>query len=148
VSWYTWLEQGRDINVSQSVVEAVSRALLLDQAEREHLYLLAGLNPPRPATNLGPPLAPELRRLLEGGLPRPAFVMEWHWNFVAINEAACAVLGHGEAGHNLLVTFFTNPRYCAGVTSWAERAPGLVAEFVPMQRDNPMTSASNVSPRR
>src|SRR5262245_24667076 len=47
-SWYTWLEQGRDINVSDSVVDAISRALRLSQAERAYLYRLAGLNPPPP----------------------------------------------------------------------------------------------------
>ncbi|MEV5329878.1 helix-turn-helix transcriptional regulator [Nonomuraea sp. NPDC052634] len=31
VSWYTWLEQGRDIKVSDAVLDAVARALLLDE---------------------------------------------------------------------------------------------------------------------
>ncbi|WP_243717380.1 helix-turn-helix transcriptional regulator, partial [Actinomadura sp. KC345] len=39
VSWYTWLEQGRDITVSGDVLDAIGRALRLDAAEREHLYL-------------------------------------------------------------------------------------------------------------
>lgn len=47
VSWYTWLEQGRDITVSSEVLDAASRALRLTDLERAHLYLLAGLNPPR-----------------------------------------------------------------------------------------------------
>src|SRR5688500_12248072 len=48
VSWYTWLEQGREINVSAGVLDAIARVLRLDPAEREHLYLLSGLNPPQP----------------------------------------------------------------------------------------------------
>jgi FAD/FMN-containing dehydrogenase len=55
VSWYTWLEQGRDITVSAQVLDAVARALRLDEAERTHLYPLAGLNPPI-APDLGDPL--------------------------------------------------------------------------------------------
>src|SRR5688500_18144974 len=47
VSWYTWLEQGCDIKVSEDVLDAIARALRLDEAERQHLYLLAGLNPPQ-----------------------------------------------------------------------------------------------------
>src|SRR5579863_10060783 len=43
VTWYTWLEQGRQINASQQVLGAVARTLLLDQAEREHLFRLADL---------------------------------------------------------------------------------------------------------
>ncbi|MET7801825.1 helix-turn-helix domain-containing protein, partial [Streptomyces decoyicus] len=41
VSWYTWLEQGRDIKVSGRVLDAVSSALRLNAAERAHLYRLA-----------------------------------------------------------------------------------------------------------
>ena len=43
VTWYTWLEQGRDINVSAQVLEAISRTLRLDRLERNHLYTLAGI---------------------------------------------------------------------------------------------------------
>jgi transcriptional regulator with XRE-family HTH domain len=41
VSWYTWLEQGREINVSTQVLDAVARVLRLDRAERWHMYVLA-----------------------------------------------------------------------------------------------------------
>ncbi|MEV0250817.1 helix-turn-helix transcriptional regulator [Nocardia sp. NPDC050712] len=42
VTWYTWLEQGREINASAQVLDAVARALRLDTAERAHLYELVG----------------------------------------------------------------------------------------------------------
>src|SRR5919197_5482454 len=41
VTWYTWLEQGRPINASAQVLDAVARTLRLDSAERMHLYHLA-----------------------------------------------------------------------------------------------------------
>src|ERR1700758_3676955 len=41
VSWYTWLEQGRDINPSPDVLDALARALRLDAAERKTLFALA-----------------------------------------------------------------------------------------------------------
>ena len=47
-SWYQWLEQGRDISVSPQVLDSVARVLRLSSAERRHLYVLAGLNPPAP----------------------------------------------------------------------------------------------------
>src|SRR5215472_14274027 len=40
VTWYTWLEQGRDIKVSDQVLDAISRTLMLDRDERAHLYTL------------------------------------------------------------------------------------------------------------
>jgi transcriptional regulator with XRE-family HTH domain len=45
VTWYTWLEQGREINASMQVLDAVARTLRLDRAEREHLYQLAEATP-------------------------------------------------------------------------------------------------------
>jgi transcriptional regulator with XRE-family HTH domain len=45
-TWYTWLEQGRDIRVSPEALAAIARALKLDSAERAHLFHLAGHAPP------------------------------------------------------------------------------------------------------
>ncbi|NDU76033.1 helix-turn-helix domain-containing protein [Actinomadura sp. DSM 109109] len=129
VSWYTWLEQGRDIKVSGDVLDAISRALRLDRAEREHLYLLAGLNPPQADAGPAAPITPELRRVLDAWSPRPAYVRDRHWNFVAINDAAREVFGYGDIDHNCLVSFFTNVRYRSTHTHWADAAPGLVARF-------------------
>jgi transcriptional regulator with XRE-family HTH domain len=48
VTWYTWLEQARNINVSISVLERLALALKLKAEEREHLFLLAGYAAPLP----------------------------------------------------------------------------------------------------
>src|ERR1700757_4989425 len=45
-TWYTWLEQGRDINVSDQVLDSLSRTLRLDHDERRHLFTLAGTRDP------------------------------------------------------------------------------------------------------
>lgn len=127
VSWYTWLEQGRDINVSGAVLDAIARALRLDDAEREHLYLLAGLNPPVARAEAGTRVAPALRRLLDSWSPRPAYVRDRYWNFVAVNDAARAVFGFDEHDHNCLVSYFTNARYQAMHRTSA--ANGVVARF-------------------
>ncbi|TDD76095.1 XRE family transcriptional regulator [Actinomadura darangshiensis] len=129
VSWYTWLEQGRDIKVSGDVLDAIARALRLDGAEREHLYLLAGLNPPQAEAGPAVPITPELRRLLDAWSPRPAYVRDRLWNFVAINDSAREVFGYGDTDHNCLVTFFTNVRYRSMHTHWSAAAPGVVARF-------------------
>ncbi|HET9071724.1 MAG TPA: helix-turn-helix transcriptional regulator [Acidimicrobiales bacterium] len=51
MTWYTWLEQGRDINASEAVLDAVARTLLLDAHERDHLFTLAGVAPPPARTS-------------------------------------------------------------------------------------------------
>ena len=48
LSWYTWLEQGRDIHPSAHVLDAIARVLALDAAERAHLFHLARVELPLP----------------------------------------------------------------------------------------------------
>ncbi|MFI0357343.1 helix-turn-helix transcriptional regulator [Actinomadura sp. 9N407] len=129
VSWYTWLEQGRDIRASEAVLDAIARALRLDDAEREHLYLLAGLNPPARGGDDLAAVPPELRRVLESWSPRPGYVRDRYWNFVAINDAARAVFGYGDDDRNCLMSFFTNTRYRSVHSHWDAAAPGVVARF-------------------
>ena len=129
VSWYTWLEQGREINVSAEVLDAIGRALRLTEPERAHLYLLAGLNPPRAAGVGGAEVTPQLRHLLDAWTPRPAVLRDRYLNLLSINEAARTVFGYHDADHNCLITFFTNARYRGMHIHWASVAPAVVAAF-------------------
>ncbi|GAA2628468.1 helix-turn-helix transcriptional regulator [Actinomadura fulvescens] len=129
VSWYTWLEQGRDINVSAEVLDAISRGLRLNEHERVHLHRLAGLNPPPPGEARGAAVSPELRRLMDSWSPRPALLRDRHWHIIAVNDAARRVFGYGDSDHNCLITFFTNARYRAMHVEWESVAPSVVAAF-------------------
>ncbi|MEU2175396.1 MULTISPECIES: helix-turn-helix transcriptional regulator [Nocardia] len=128
VSWYTWLEQGRDITVSAEVLDAIGTALRLSGPERTHLYLLAGLNPP-PGRARDTEVTPELRRLLDAWGARPAVLRDRCWNLLGVNDAARSVFGFGDADHNCLVSFFTNPRYRGMHVEWTAIAPAVVAAF-------------------
>ena len=73
VTWYTWLEQGRDISTSVQVIDALVRALLLTGDQQRHLRELAGLpplEPPVPADDM----LPRLQRLSDAQAPCPASV--------------------------------------------------------------------------
>ncbi|WP_280354548.1 helix-turn-helix transcriptional regulator [Nocardia otitidiscaviarum] len=129
VSWYTWLEQGRDITVSGEVLDAIAGALLLNEVERAHLYLLAGLNPPPAAGRTGGALTPAVRQLLDAWGWRPAVLRDRAWNVLAYNESAGTVFGFDARAHNCLRTFFTNPRYRALPEVWADAAPAVVAAY-------------------
>nr|WP_242001718.1 helix-turn-helix domain-containing protein [Kribbella steppae] len=120
VSWYTWLEQGRDINVSGEVLDAISKALRLSEPERSHLYLLAGLNPPVRSATVGA-VTEELRRLVDAWSPRPAILRDQYWNLLAINDATRTVFGYDDTDHNCLISFFTNAG-TAGCTSTGHRS--------------------------
>jgi transcriptional regulator with XRE-family HTH domain len=128
VSWYQWLEQGREISVSPQVLDSVARTLRLDEAERRHLYVLAGLNPPLPVASPGQPADPVLLRLVDGLLPMPALLQDKYWNIIAANRAAELVFPlDGE--RNGLVCFFADPRFRSCLVGWQDAAASLVAQF-------------------
>jgi transcriptional regulator with XRE-family HTH domain len=86
VTWYTWLEQGRPVSPSASVLEAVSRALRLDAAECDHLHRLAGTIAPtddRAAVRLDP----EIQVIVDGLVPYPASVVNARFDVLAWNAA-------------------------------------------------------------
>jgi transcriptional regulator with XRE-family HTH domain len=130
VSWYQWLEQGRDITVSGQVLDAVARVLKLDEAELRHLYVLAGLNPPL-ARHSGEqvPVAAGLTRIIDSWMPFPANIIDRYWNNIVYNEAGSVVFDFGEQWRNCLVGYFTNPVYRGRCQWWDENAAMVVAEY-------------------
>src|SRR5690242_4983575 len=75
VTWYTWLEQGRRINASVQVLDAIARALRLDPTERAHLFRLAEVpGAATIATCDDCPLPGEVQQILDA-LPFPASVI-------------------------------------------------------------------------
>src|ERR1700758_1284829 len=73
-TWYTWLEQGRDVRASPEVLSALATALRLDPAERRHLFVLNDRAPPETRPE-GPEHVEEpIRRLLASLTAQPAYV--------------------------------------------------------------------------
>ncbi len=87
VTWYTWLEQGREINVSMQVLDAVARTLRLDRAEREHLYQLAEATPTLVGAVRGPVPA-EVREIVRGLDPLPASLTNSRFDVLVSNDAS------------------------------------------------------------
>ncbi|WP_327428561.1 MULTISPECIES: helix-turn-helix transcriptional regulator [unclassified Streptomyces] len=85
VTWYTWLEQARDIQVSEQVLDALARTLLLDSSERDHLFRLAGAVDPTPAAKC-PTLTPALRQMLTQLEPVPACIQNSRYDILAYNR--------------------------------------------------------------
>ncbi|GHO62511.1 transcriptional regulator [Ktedonobacter sp. SOSP1-52] len=88
VSWYTLLEQGRDIHPSSEVLHSIADALQLTPAERQHLFLLAGQQHPVDTHASHEQVSPALRHVLDALNPTPAFVVGRRWNFLAWNTTA------------------------------------------------------------
>jgi transcriptional regulator with XRE-family HTH domain len=86
VSWLAKLEQGQAHAVSADVLAALARALELDEAERSHLFALAGYRVDAGATAEAV-VTPALRRLLDDLEPDAAYLLDRSWNIVAWNRA-------------------------------------------------------------
>ncbi|HLH25128.1 MAG TPA: helix-turn-helix transcriptional regulator [Chloroflexota bacterium] len=91
VTWYTWLEQGRDIRVSPEVLSGIARALQLEPAERAHLFHLAGHEPPAPEPAAA--VSRRLQHVLDCWDPFPAHVTGRRRDVLAWNRASDAVNG-------------------------------------------------------
>ena len=94
VTWYTWLEQGREVNPSAAVMQAVAEALQCSALETRHLFVLAGLTPLESA-NVPPceGISPGTRRMLDSLLPQPASIQKPDFDIVAWNDAFCRLMG-------------------------------------------------------
>jgi transcriptional regulator with XRE-family HTH domain len=95
VTWYTWLEQGRDIQVSAEVLESISRTLRLSATEREYLFALVQNRPPPLTDWLDARISPAVQRMMER-IAVPAIVMTARWDVVAWNRLAVAVFRNYE----------------------------------------------------
>ncbi|GGS77951.1 helix-turn-helix transcriptional regulator [Nonomuraea spiralis] len=93
VTWYTWLEQGRPINVSGQVLDAVARTLMLDNAERQHLYRLTG-RAEVPALADVSRMPPELQDILDQLGELPAVVCNGLSDLLAWNSSYATLFPH------------------------------------------------------
>lgn len=120
LSWYTWLEQARDITPSAQVLLALSRALELSAPEQAHLFLLAGVagpeGPDRPENEVDEQTA----ALVHALVPHIAYVLSPRFDILVHNRAAEIILGdlvtRPPGRRNLLLWQFD------GQTDWS-RAP-------------------------
>lgn len=132
LTWYTWMEQARDINVSRQVLDSVARALQLSPAEADHLAALAGHDVGRVPSTLCK--APDsLRLLLDAINPNPAYVISHRWDIVEWNRAYEVLFGEiatvVESDRNLLWLVFTNASVQSLVVDWETEARRLMAQF-------------------
>ncbi|GAB1582438.1 helix-turn-helix transcriptional regulator [Phyllobacterium phragmitis] len=132
-TWYTWLEQGRGGAPSADVLDRIARALMLTDAEREHLFLLGLGRPPEVRYQPAEGVTPRLQRVLDALELSPAIVKTATWDVVAWNRAASAVLtdyGSLSPGErNILRLIFCNPRVRSVQFDWESVARFVVAAF-------------------
>ena len=131
-TWYTWLEQGRDVRASLDVLEAISRALRLTPAERTHLVLLGRGEVPPPCKS-DERVAPAVKRLIDNLGAHPAFVIGRRWDYLAWNRAACMILGDlgavSRPARNHLWMHFMDPARRELCPDWSHISRLMAAKF-------------------
>jgi transcriptional regulator with XRE-family HTH domain len=130
---YTWLEQGRGGAPSGDVLDRISRALMLTDVEREHLFLLGLGRPPEVRYRKDEGVTPRLQRVLDALEPSPALIRTAIWDVVAWNRAATVMLtDYGSLPpeqRNVLRFIFLDPRVRAAQYDWESVARFVVGAF-------------------
>src|SRR5260221_2929758 len=134
VSWYTWLEQGRDITVSDQVIERLAETLQLEKEERRHLFVLArGMVPVADESSeiVSPP--PGLQAVLDALGTNPAYLIDYRFNLVAWNASACRVFGDfsllSERERNRIWHLFVHPSSRQLYVNWEQAAHHAAMHF-------------------
>ncbi len=131
VSWYTWLEQGRDIPVSSLTLKRVSEALRLDRAETEHLFALASrASPPH---LIGEDITEGLSLLITALDPLPAYIRNGRLDILAWNHAVADLfIDYGTLPpheRNTLRLLFLNEFYRKLIVDWEGLARETMKTF-------------------
>jgi transcriptional regulator with XRE-family HTH domain len=134
VTWYTWLEQGRDVTPSRQVVESLARTMRLSHAEHVYLSSLAGHSAPQPAGDPSPGTVPaHLQRLLNALGDYPSLVIAPDWEILAWNAIYEALYPNvatvAAADRNFLWLLFTDPYLRALMPDWELTGAYNVASF-------------------
>jgi transcriptional regulator with XRE-family HTH domain len=133
VDYYTRLERGNINGVSDSVLEALVRALQLDEAERAHLFDLAraaGRAAPRPRRRPAQRIRPSVQRLLDAMTAAPALAQNGRLDILAANalgRALYASMYDDPAGPNHARFIFLDPRAQDLYGNWERVANDTVA---------------------
>lgn len=134
-TWYSWIEQGREVSASAPALARLAEALRLTSAERAYLFDLAGKRDPEgdePSAAFEPPV--DLQTVVDM-IGCPAYAMDRLGTARAWNkQAAHLFVGwldrkSGKHERNLLRYVFLEPVARKLIHGWEERASRVLAEF-------------------
>jgi transcriptional regulator with XRE-family HTH domain len=139
VSWYTWLEQGRDIQPSPDALARISKVLKLDRIESAHLYALSALDAPIVQTGGG--VTSGLEMLVQAINPIPAYVRNARLDILAWNDASADLfVDYGSLKpheRNTLRLLFLHPPYRTVILDWEQMARGMISTFRAARAQSP-----------
>jgi transcriptional regulator with XRE-family HTH domain len=130
-TWFTWLEQGRDVSVSAAALSRLAKALRLTRAERAYLFQLSGKRDPG-RDDAGSAALPAILGASVDAIRAPAYILDRGWNAKAWNDEAEALFVgwlDTPGDRNLLRYIFLNEAAAALIADFEPRARRIVAEF-------------------
>ncbi|MCQ8832030.1 helix-turn-helix transcriptional regulator [Streptomyces malaysiensis] len=131
-TWYTYLEQGREIRVSEQVLNALAAALRLDRHERDHLLHLAGHAPAAEAEE-GEPLTAEVGAVPLLLQPNPAYIIGGNYDVLSHNQAADELfprlITEADRPANFVRWVFLEPVARDVLIDWEPEARGLLGRL-------------------
>ena len=135
-TWYTWIEQGREVNVSAEVLDRLARSLKLTRSERAYLFEMADRRDPQASLPEDDDAAPLFSTLLED-IRVPAYLMGRYWDILGWNSPAAELftgwLDQPQDANapppNMLRFVFLRPETRSFLVDWEVRARRITAEF-------------------
>ncbi len=132
VTWYTWFEQGRDVQLSAAMLERLTGALRLAPQEREYLFALAQHRPPPLAPARDDSIHPAIQRMMDS-LTIPAQVLTEDWTIIGWNRIVTLLFRDyaqlPAAERNLFKILMLDPRYRHEHYGYREMAKKLTARL-------------------
>ncbi|MFC9849338.1 helix-turn-helix transcriptional regulator [Streptomyces sp. NPDC060223] len=131
-TWYTYLEQGREIRASEQVFESLASVLRLDRHERTTLLQLAGHTPLAEAET-PEPLTSEVAAVPLLLQPHPSYVIDGNYDVLSHNQAADQLfpnlITEADRPANFVRWVFLEPAARDVLVDWEPEARGLLARL-------------------
>ncbi len=132
VTWYTWLEQGRSIQVSASVLSSVARVLMLNDYETSYVFELAQVTPIKASQPIKT-IQPMFQNVVDSLVYSPSTILDKYWNVIAWNSATSVVfIDFSEidiTNRNIIEIMFTNVEYQKLFENWEMKAKEMISRF-------------------
>jgi transcriptional regulator with XRE-family HTH domain len=133
-TWYTWLEQARDIQPSSEVLRRLGHALQLNPAELRHMFSLAGKAAPQDLESTTELVSETMQRFMDEAINAPALLVGSRWDILTLNKKGYEAFPHLEElpadRRNWLYYVFVRPATRDRLqASWELHARRVLAEF-------------------
>jgi transcriptional regulator with XRE-family HTH domain len=127
-TWFTWIEQGRDVSVSPGALARLASALRLGRAERAYLFDVAGKRDSDPPADGADAFIPSVTLACVETIRSPAYILDRSWTARSWNAAARRLFAGwldapGEHRYNLLRFIFLVASARTLICDWETRAP-------------------------